>query len=166
MALLPLALVAALALAVAFGLALAYRRRIGSRRQGGRGYRSLDSLRRCAVGDVPRRRGSLPMLGKEEEEGPRPLQHGLRVMPTATYSSGHSFTAVMIRDSVIDWQELSALYEQAEGLDESGRDAFLAPLRSQKRERRLPTDDLAALLSGRPSMAGIVESLRRPATIS
>jgi serine/threonine-protein kinase len=38
----------------------------------------------------------------------------------------------MIRDSVIDWQELSALYEQAEGLDESGREAFLAPLRAQK----------------------------------
>ena len=72
------------------------------------------------------------MLGEEEEEGPRPLQYGLPVMPTATYSSGHSFAEAMIRDSVIDWQELSALYEQAEGLDESGREAFLAPLRSQK----------------------------------
>jgi serine/threonine-protein kinase len=38
----------------------------------------------------------------------------------------------MIRDSVIDWQELSGLYEQADGLDESGRYAFVAELRSQK----------------------------------
>ncbi|MEO5882864.1 MAG: serine/threonine-protein kinase [Caldimonas sp.] len=38
----------------------------------------------------------------------------------------------MIQDSVIDWQELSALYEQAEGLDESGREALLVQLRSQK----------------------------------
>ena len=37
----------------------------------------------------------------------------------------------MIRDSVIDWQELSDLYEQADGLDESALAAFLAQLRAQ-----------------------------------
>ena len=54
-------------------------------------------------------------------------------MPPATYSSPVIHPAEnMIRDSVIDWQELSALYEQADGLDEGGREAFLAPLRAQK----------------------------------
>jgi len=37
----------------------------------------------------------------------------------------------MIRDSVIDWQELSALYEQADELDEAGLAAFLTELREQ-----------------------------------
>jgi len=36
----------------------------------------------------------------------------------------------MIRDSVIDWQELSELYEQAETLDEAALAAFLEPLRA------------------------------------
>ena len=34
----------------------------------------------------------------------------------------------MIRDSVVDWQELSELYEQAEGLDDVELAAFLEPL--------------------------------------
>ena len=38
----------------------------------------------------------------------------------------------MIRDSVIDWQELSGLYERADVLDENGLAAFLAQLRLEK----------------------------------
>ena len=38
----------------------------------------------------------------------------------------------MIRDSVIDWQELSGLYERADVLDESALAVFLGQLRSEK----------------------------------
>ena len=66
----------------------------------------------------------------------------------------------MIRDSVIDWQELSALYEQADGLDKSGREAFLASLRSQ--EHRL-LGQLERMLQARDRIAtsSFLESLPR-----
>ena len=40
--------------------------------------------------------------------------------------------AFMIRDSVIDWQELSSLYERADVLDAAGLAAFLRGLREQE----------------------------------
>ena len=66
----------------------------------------------------------------------------------------------MIRDSVNDWQELSALYEQAEGLDESALAAFLEPLRAG-RHRLL--GQLERMLEARKRIAtgGFLESLPR-----
>ena len=43
----------------------------------------------------------------------------------------------MIRDSVIDWKELSDLYERADVLDDPGLAAFIEELRAQK-HRLLP----------------------------
>jgi serine/threonine protein kinase/tetratricopeptide (TPR) repeat protein len=66
----------------------------------------------------------------------------------------------MIRDSVIDWKELSDLYERAEGLDADGLAAFVASLHVQ-RHRLLP--QLERMLDARARIAAgsFLESLPR-----
>jgi len=56
----------------------------------------------------------------------------------------------MIRDSVIDWKELSNLYERADVLDDKGLAAFLRELQAQK-HRLLP--QLERMLSARTCIA-------------
>ena len=66
----------------------------------------------------------------------------------------------MIRDSVIDWKELSGLYERAEVLDDNGLAAFMDELRAQK-HRLLP--QLERMLNARSRIAtgSFLESLPR-----
>ena len=66
----------------------------------------------------------------------------------------------MIRDSVIDWQELSALYERADALDEAALAAWLTQLRAEK-HRLLP--QLERMLDARARIAtgGFLDVLPR-----
>jgi serine/threonine-protein kinase len=66
----------------------------------------------------------------------------------------------MIRDSVIDWQELSDLYEQADGLDESALAAFLAQLREGGHRLLGPLERMLAARA-RIATGGFLESLPR-----
>src|SRR5205085_7516849 len=82
-------------------------------------------------------------------------------LPRATYSSPVTSRAeAMIRDSVIDWQELSALYEQADVLDDTGREGLLAQLRSQQ-HRLLAQLERMLAARARIATSTFLESLPR-----